>query len=75
MRIKLIEELPMATSTELYQLIWVVEQPLADPRRVVQVRAQLHTGRSGVDRERLLTAEGAESPGSSVFEQYACRID
>jgi hypothetical protein len=44
MRIKLIEELPMATSAELYQLSWVIEQLLADPRRLVQARAQLHTG-------------------------------
>jgi len=44
MRIKLIEELPMATSAELYQLRWVIEQLLADPRRLVQARAQLHTG-------------------------------
>jgi hypothetical protein len=44
MRIKLIEEPPMATSAELYQLSWVIEQLLADPRRIVQARAQLHTG-------------------------------
>ena len=44
MRIKLIEDLPMATSAELYQLSWDIEQLLADPRRIVQVRAQLHTG-------------------------------
>lgn len=44
MRIKLIEELPMASSAELYQLSWVIEQLLADPRRLVQARAQLHTG-------------------------------
>ena len=44
MRIKLIEDLPMATSAELYQLSWVIEQLLADPRRVVQARTQLHTG-------------------------------
>jgi hypothetical protein len=44
MRIKLIEELPMASSAELYQLSWVIERLLADPRRIVQVRAQLHTG-------------------------------
>ncbi|CAM4136932.1 hypothetical protein [Roseateles saccharophilus] len=44
MRIKLIEELPMATSAELYQLSWVIDQLLADPRRIVQARAQLHTG-------------------------------
>lgn len=31
MRIKLIEELPMATSAELYQLSWVIERLLADP--------------------------------------------
>ena len=47
MRIKLIEDLPMATSAELYQLSWVIEQPLVDPRRIVQVRAQLHTGQRG----------------------------
>ena len=44
MRIKLIEDLPMATSAELYQLSWVIEQLLADPRRIVQMRAQLHIG-------------------------------
>jgi hypothetical protein len=44
MRIKLIEELPMASSAELYQLSWVIEQLLADPRRIVQARAELHTG-------------------------------
>ena len=44
MRIKLIEELPMATSAELYQLSWVIEQLLVDPRRIVQARGQLHTG-------------------------------
>ena len=44
MRIKLIEELPMASSSELYQLSWVIEQLLADPRRMVQARGQLHTG-------------------------------
>jgi hypothetical protein len=44
MRIKLIEELPMATSAELYQLSWVIDQLLADPRRIVQARGKLHTG-------------------------------
>ena len=44
MRIKLIEELPMAASAELYQLSWVIEQLLSDPRRIVQARGQLHTG-------------------------------
>jgi hypothetical protein len=44
MRIKLIEDLPMASSAELYQLSWVIEQLLADPRRILQVRAELHTG-------------------------------
>ena len=44
MRIKLIEDLPMACSAELYQLSWVIEQLLADPRRIVQARAELHTG-------------------------------
>lgn len=44
MRIKLIEDLPMASSAELYQLSWVIERLLADPRRIVQLRSQLHTG-------------------------------
>ena len=44
MRIKLIEDLPMASSAELYQLSWVIEQLLADPQRIVQARAALHTG-------------------------------
>ena len=34
----------MASSAELYQLSWVIEQLLADPRRIVQARAELHTG-------------------------------
>ena len=34
----------MASSAELYQLSWVFEQLLADPRRIVQARADLHTG-------------------------------
>ena len=44
MRIKLIEDLPMASNAELYQLSWVIEQLLADPRRIVKARAELHTG-------------------------------
>lgn len=44
MRIKLIEELPMASSAELYQLSWAIDQLLADPRRIVQARSELHTG-------------------------------
>ena len=40
MRIKLIEDLPMASSAELYQLSWVIDQLLADPRRIVQARAE-----------------------------------
>ena len=44
MRIKLIEDLPMATSAELYQLSWAIEKLLADPRRVVQARRELHMG-------------------------------
>lgn len=45
MRVNLkIEDLPMATSQELYQLSWVIEQLLADPRRIVQARSQLHLG-------------------------------
>ena len=44
MRVKLIEDLPMATSAELYQLSWVIEQLMADPRRIVQARQQLHLG-------------------------------
>jgi len=44
MRIKLIEDLPMATSAELDQLSWVIEKLLADPRRIVQARSHLHLG-------------------------------
>lgn len=44
MRIKRIEDLPMASSAELYQLSWVIEQLLAEPGRIAQVRAQLHAG-------------------------------
>ena len=44
MRIKLIEDLPMASSAELYRLSWVIEQLLADPRRIVQARSALHPG-------------------------------
>lgn len=34
----------MATSAELYQLSWVIERLLADPRRIVQARSHLHLG-------------------------------
>lgn len=44
MRIKLIEDLPMATSAELYQLSWAIEKLLTDPRRIVQARRELHLG-------------------------------
>lgn len=45
MRLNLkIEDLPMATSSELYQLSWIVEKLLADPRRIVQARSQMHLG-------------------------------
>lgn len=44
MRVQQIEDLPMATSAELYQLSWVIEQLMADPRRIVQARSQLHMG-------------------------------
>lgn len=45
MRLNLtLKDLPMATSQELYQLSWIVEQLLADPRRIVQARSQLHLG-------------------------------
>ena len=44
MRIKLIEDLPIASSDELYQLSRVIKQLLADPRRIAQARADLHSG-------------------------------
>lgn len=45
MRLNLkIEDLPMATSAELYQISWVIEQLLADPRRIVQARSHMHLG-------------------------------
>jgi hypothetical protein len=44
MRVKQIADFPMATSAELYQLSWVIEQLMADPRRIVQARSQLHMG-------------------------------
>ncbi|MDP9973268.1 hypothetical protein J2W39_004515 [Variovorax paradoxus] len=34
----------MATSAELCQLSWVIERLMADPRRIVQRRSQLHMG-------------------------------
>ncbi|WP_269758762.1 hypothetical protein [Variovorax sp. E3] len=34
----------MATSAELYQISWVIEQLIVDPRRIVQARLQLHMG-------------------------------
>jgi hypothetical protein len=44
MRVEQIKDLPMATSSELYQLSWVIEQLMDDPRRIVQARSQLHMG-------------------------------
>ena len=59
MRVKLIEDLPMATSAELYQLSWVIEQLMNDPRRIVQARSQLHMG-------QLVQGEGKLRPGRIV---------
>jgi hypothetical protein len=39
MRVKPIEELPLATSAELHQLSWGMEQISLDPRRIVPVHA------------------------------------
>jgi hypothetical protein len=36
MRVEQIKDLPMATSSELYRLSWVIEQLMDDPRRIVQ---------------------------------------
>lgn len=44
MRVKQIEDLLMTTSAERYQLSWVIEQLMADPRRIVQAHSQLHMG-------------------------------
>lgn len=38
MRVEPIEELPLATRTELHQLSWGMERISLDPRRIVQVR-------------------------------------
>ena len=44
MRIKMIEDMPLASGAELYQLSWEIKQLLADPWRFVQAIAALHTG-------------------------------
>lgn len=44
MRVKQIEGLFIATSAELYQPSWTIEQLMADLRRIVQARSQMHKG-------------------------------
>ena len=67
MRIKLIEDLPMATSAELYQLSWVIEQLLADPRRIVQVHAQM-------ERRKSVYTHGAGLAGAGVQGGFPAAI-
>ena len=44
MRIQLIGGLPMASSAELYQLSWAIEQLSAGPRRAVRPRGDSNAG-------------------------------
>jgi hypothetical protein len=43
---KLIDALNRASSLELFQLSTVIERLLADPRRIVQVRVNMHLGQT-----------------------------
>jgi len=70
MRVKQIEDLPMATSAELYQLSWVIEQLMDDPRRIVQARSQLDMGQleqywgwGSPSNAKLLRPKGASVKG------------
>ena len=63
MRVKLIEDLPMATSAELYQLSWVIEQLMADPRRIVQARRRL------MEAATALAEHGTPPPGTLPEQQ------
>lgn len=62
---KQIGGLPMATSAELYQLSWVIEQFMANPRRIVQVKPGSCRGRAqALGRERGRRAcEGSRKSG------------
>jgi len=43
---KLIEALNRASGLELFQLSTIIERLIADPRRVLQVRVNLHLGQT-----------------------------
>jgi len=43
---KLVEALNRASSLELFQLSTIIERMLADPRRIIAVRAHLHLGQT-----------------------------
>ena len=43
---KLIDALSRATSLELFQLSTIIERMLADPRRIIAVRANMHLGQT-----------------------------
>jgi hypothetical protein len=43
---KLIDALSRASSLELFQLSTIIERMLADPRRIIAVRANLHLGQT-----------------------------
>mgnify|MGYP003460249373 CR=1 FL=1 len=43
---KLIDALSRATSLELFQLSMIIERMLADPQRIIAVRANMHLGQT-----------------------------
>ena len=59
-----LKDLPMATSTELYQISWVIEQLLVDLRRIVQARR--HAGTQA--RRHAGTQAAGSGPAGAVFQ-------
>jgi hypothetical protein len=43
---KLVDALSRASSLELFQLSTIIERMLADPRRIIAVRANMHLGQT-----------------------------
>lgn len=83
MRVKQIEDLPMAASAELYQLNWVIEQLMADPRRIVQARLKhlhlhLHLRiKTGLHSARYRRRSDIPSLGirTDAYPTYAATLD
>ena len=72
MRVEQIKDLPMATSAELYQLSWVIEQLMDDPRRIV--REALSEPRPGSRPSTPRASASQAAAGGSAEKPVSARM-